>query len=181
MNIYIFDEITKEYLYTEEADLDPVATARLGQPVPLIPANGTLEPIPSKLKANCVWVFEKGKWVQTPDFRGTQVVSEDYSSVETVDYLGAIKEGFAPITQEQLDIVQKDPLQYTWTKKGLKANANYTKDVKAKEKELRRNEILDELEDLDIKSIRAIRANDQEYLAKYEEQAKALRKELNSL
>jgi hypothetical protein len=181
MNIYIFDEETKEYLYTEEADLDPVATERLGQPVPLVPANGTTEALPAKLKANHTWVFEKGSWVQTPDFRGTLVVSEDFVSVETVDYLGAIKDGFAPITEEQLEILRKDPLQYTWTKKGLKTNTNYDKDVDTKKKELRKQEILDELDDLDMKSIRALRTNDQEYLAKYEEQAEVLRKELNSL
>lgn len=181
MKIYIFDEETKEYLYSEEADLDPAATERLGQPVPLVPANGTLVDVPSKAKANHTWVFKKGNWVQVPDYRGTLVISADDYVVETVDYLGAIKENYAPVTQEQLDILEKDPLYYTWTKKGLKLNTNYEKDLAAKSKELRKDEILDELEQLDLKSIRAIRANDTEYLKRYEEQAEALRQELKKL
>ena len=49
------------------------------------------------------------------------------------------------------------------------------------QKEKRRQEILSELDKLDLKSIRAIRANDQEYLAKYEAQAEELRKQLKEL
>ena len=41
--------------------------------------------------------------------------------------------------------------------------------------------VINELDALDLKSIRAIRANDQEYLAKYEAQAEELRKQLKEL
>lgn len=48
-------------------------------------------------------------------------------------------------------------------------------------KEQRKKEILNFLDELDLKSIRAIRANDTEYIEKYEEEAKALREELKKL
>lgn len=48
-------------------------------------------------------------------------------------------------------------------------------------KEQRKKEILNLLDELDLKSIRAIRANDTEYIEKYEEEAKALREELKTL
>ena len=48
-------------------------------------------------------------------------------------------------------------------------------------KEQRKQEILNLLDELDLKSIRAIRANDTEYIEKYEEEAKALREELKKL
>ena len=49
------------------------------------------------------------------------------------------------------------------------------------EKEKRIAEIKKELDTLDLKSIRAIRANDTEYINKYEQEAQALREELNNL
>lgn len=59
---------------------------------------------------------------------------------------------------------------------------HYTQEeIDQKKKEKRRQEILNELDKLDLKSIRAIRANDQEYLVKYEAQAEELRKQLKEL
>lgn len=54
-------------------------------------------------------------------------------------------------------------------------------EIEIKEKEKRRQEILIELDKLDLKSIRAIRANDEEYIAQYEAQAQELRKQLQEL
>lgn len=48
-------------------------------------------------------------------------------------------------------------------------------------KEKRTAEILARLDELDLKSIRAIRANDTEYIQAYETEAIALREELRSL
>lgn len=50
-----------------------------------------------------------------------------------------------------------------------------------KEKAAKRQEILKQLDSLDIKSIRAIRAGETEYIALYEEEAKKLRKQLQEL
>jgi hypothetical protein len=45
----------------------------------------------------------------------------------------------------------------------------------------RREEILQELNEIDRKSIRALRANEADYIAMYEQQAQALREELQQL
>lgn len=60
-------------------------------------------------------------------------------------------------------------------------NPNYEEIKRQEEKEAKRQEILKQLDSLDLKSIRAIRANDQEYIAKYEAEAEELRKELTEL
>ena len=60
-------------------------------------------------------------------------------------------------------------------------NPNYEERKRQEEKEAKRQEILKQLDLLDLKSIRAIRANDQEYIAKYEAEAEELRKELMEL
>lgn len=54
-------------------------------------------------------------------------------------------------------------------------------EIEVKNKERKRQEILGELDKLDLKSIRAIRANDEEYIAQYEAQAQELRKQLQEL
>ena len=53
--------------------------------------------------------------------------------------------------------------------------------VKRQYAEARSAEILKELDELDLKSIRAIRDNDEEYIAQYAAQAEALREELREL
>ena len=57
----------------------------------------------------------------------------------------------------------------------------YEERKRQEEKAAKRQKILQKLDDLDLKSIRAIRANDQEYIAKYEVEAKELRKQLQEL
>ena len=48
-------------------------------------------------------------------------------------------------------------------------------------KERRTKEILERLDEIDLKSIRAIRANDTEYITRYETEAEDLREELRGL
>lgn len=180
MKAYLYDADTKEFLYEEELDADPVATKRTGEWTPLIPANSTLIAPPKKVKANHIPIFENNKWVQVLDYRGRYVISEDFD-ISFVDYLGELEDGYVLATEEEIEMIQKDPYYYIWSSKGLKINPNYSKDVKNKEKETRKKEILKELEAIDMKSIRAIRTGDTAYLTKYEEEAQKLRDELKSL
>ena len=57
----------------------------------------------------------------------------------------------------------------------------YKQEEAQKERDTKKAQILKELEDLDKKSIRAIRANDLEYISKYEEEAEKLRKQLTEI
>lgn len=63
----------------------------------------------------------------------------------------------------------------------LVLNPDWEEEQRQKEIEKRKQEILNSLNELDLKSIRAIRANDIEYINKYEEEAEALREELRNL
>jgi predicted nucleotidyltransferase len=64
--------------------------------------------------------------------------------------------------------------KYTAVEGKLVLNSNWFNNI-------RLNEILERLNAIDQKSIRAIRANDTEYIQIYEEEAESLREELRSL
>ena len=67
---------------------------------------------------------------------------------------------------------------YVWDGEAVVLNPNWEQEEYKKN---RIAEILAELETIDNKSIRAIRANDTDYIAMYETQAEELREELRSL
>ncbi|OLA94794.1 MAG: hypothetical protein BHW64_01935 [Candidatus Melainabacteria bacterium LEY3_CP_29_8] len=62
MNIYYYDNKTKEYLYKSIADADPMATKLNGKFIPLIPAYSTLL-APPVTTTNQVACFIDGNWV----------------------------------------------------------------------------------------------------------------------
>lgn len=70
-------------------------------------------------------------------------------------------------------------VQYTRIR--LEAWGPTAEEIVEAEKEAKKQEILKQLDSLDLKSIRAIRANDVEYIAQYEAQAQELRKQLQEL
>ena len=68
--------------------------------------------------------------------------------------------------------------RYIWDGEEVVFNSDW------EEEEYKKNrikEILSRLDEIDLKSIRALRANDTVYLEMYEEEAEALRKELRGL
>lgn len=71
--------------------------------------------------------------------------------------------------------------EIVFTETGLEAWGPIAEEIAETKKEAKRQEILKQLDSLDLKSIRAIRAGDQEYIAKYEVEAKELRKQLQEL
>ena len=86
------------------------------------------------------------------------------------------------------DIVETDKALYAlepWEKvendQVIEDREGYNERQQQEAKEARKQEILRKLDELDLKSIRAIRANDQEYIDKYEAQAEELRKQLKEL
>ena len=178
--VYLYDAETKEYLGSQEADLDPVATQREGKPVILLPANATLIAPPKKQVEYHTYVFKNNKWVSTPDYRGETVINQDFNTT-IVNNLGELEEGFVPVTEEQNEVLQQDSLKLKWTEKGLVPNPDYEKDKADREKENQKREIQSQLNAIDTKSIRALRAWETEYLAKYEKEAQTLRDKLQNL
>ena len=70
---------------------------------------------------------------------------------------------------------------YIWDGTKVVLDPNYEEKQRQKEQEQRKQEILKLLDELDLKSIRAIRSGDEEYIEKYEQEAQALREELREL
>ena len=89
MKIYNYDEETKEYISTEEAQESP-----LEEGVYLFPPHTTT--IKPNLVDGYVSIFDeaKQKWNNVIDNRGTTVYNILGGSPSIVDYLGEIKEGF---------------------------------------------------------------------------------------
>lgn len=110
MKIYYYDEITKEYLYESEADLDPLESQLRGIEVYMIPAYSTQ--IPPVLKAGKCSVFESDNWVLKPDNRGKEVINLETLQFETVDYIGNIKEGYQVISEEMKEDFLANPECY---------------------------------------------------------------------
>ena len=64
MLVYYYDEETKEFLYSEEAPLDPLETELKGENVYLLPANATFDE-PLEPKEGYKVVFD-GSWKYEP-------------------------------------------------------------------------------------------------------------------
>lgn len=71
--------------------------------------------------------------------------------------------------------------KYIYSNGEILENPEYENDLLEKECLKQVNEIKQKLRELDLKSIRAIRANESDYLAKYETQAVELRAQLAQL
>lgn len=93
--------------------------------------------------------------------------------------IGCKDEYYIEIGMELRDVDQSD-IDYQWYLSELCPH----KSEEEKEKELhdrKVEEIKRQLNEVDLKSIRAIRANEQEYIEKYEAEAKELREKLKEL
>lgn len=92
MLVYNYDRITKEYTYSQEAELDREESCIRGEEVYLIPAYATLQH-PLSNKQGFAVIFNES-WEYTPDHRGQKVINPDTEEVFEVNYLGELKDGF---------------------------------------------------------------------------------------
>ena len=132
MIIYNYDEITKEYIDSCNADLDPEETKRQGKNVYLIPANATTQK-PPKAKKNEVAIYNNG-WEIVADYRGLYMVNSDMQPSEVTE-LGALPEGYAVATEEQAQKILEDDLFYIVQDGQLIENPNYEEQKAARERE----------------------------------------------
>ena len=75
--IYLFDEINKNFIRSEQAYLDPEETRIQGREIYLLPANATFDAPPVDVPAGQVAVFKNGAWVIVPDNRGKKILKHD--------------------------------------------------------------------------------------------------------
>lgn len=114
MNVYRYDELTKEYIGYEEALLDPLETDLKGENVYLLPANATfIEPPEAQESFARVWNGEA--WQEVEDHRGTEYwLPEDKfgAPAREMKELGALPEGATTTAPEKtLDELKADKLE----------------------------------------------------------------------
>lgn len=105
MKAYIYDESTKEFLFSDDVDMSP-----LEKDVILIPPNATLEPI-NEAKENYSQIFNGINWEYIEDYRG-KTVWKSYNESLFIEELGAIPEGYSlerpePSEQEQKERIAR--------------------------------------------------------------------------
>ena len=110
MLVYNYHNDTKEYLYAEEAYINPLATIESGTTKYFIPENATtIEP--PKTTNGYVAVFTNDAWEIQKDYRGMHQM-EPTGYISTVDYIGDIKDGFVLLTEEQYQKLLEEPEYY---------------------------------------------------------------------
>lgn len=110
MLIYNYDEYTKEYLYSEEAYLDPLATKLNGVDTYFMPENAT-KLMPIEAPTGYVTVFENDCWSIKKDYRGRHQI-EPTGFISVIDYIGDVHDGFVLLTEEQYQKLLEDPTYY---------------------------------------------------------------------
>ena len=92
MLIYNYDRNTKEYTYSQEAELDREESRIRGYEVYLIPAYATLQE-PLSGKQGFAVIFDEN-WKYIVDHRGQKVINPETEEIVEVNYLGELKDGF---------------------------------------------------------------------------------------
>ena len=114
MNVYKYDEKTKEYIGTEEALLDPLETEQQEKEVYLLPANATFT-APTEPQEGYVNVWSVTAWEQVEDNRGVEYwLPEDKfgAPAREMKELGALPEGATTTAPEKtLDELKADKLE----------------------------------------------------------------------
>lgn len=131
MKIYNYDKNTGEFLSEGYAQKNPKKEGEY-----LFPAYSTSIELPS-LKTNETAIFNGEYWEIVPDYRGLDIVNLQTKEISKVNSLGEIEKGFLLYSE------------YVKTE-------DYTNDLHILELEERKNAILNEIDEIDYKRIRAI-------------------------
>lgn len=114
MNVYKYDEKTKEYIGTEKALLDPLETEQQGENIYLLPANATFT-APTEPQDGYVNVWNGTAWEQVEDNRGVEywLPEDKYGApAREMKELGALPEGATTTAPEKtLDELKADKLE----------------------------------------------------------------------
>lgn len=114
MNVYKYNEQTKEYIRTEEAMLDPLETKKQQKNIYLLPANATFTAPPAE-KEGFARVWGGENWQEVEDHRGTEywLPGEGYGTpAHEMKDLGPLPEGATTSAPEKtLDELKADKLE----------------------------------------------------------------------
>lgn len=113
MNVYKYNEKTKEYIGTEQAQLNPLETKKQQKNIYLLPANATFTAPPAE-KEGFARVWNGDAWQEVEDHRGTEywLPGEGYGTpAHEMKELGALPEGATTTAPEKtLDELKADKL-----------------------------------------------------------------------
>lgn len=91
VDIYLYHPITKEYLYQDVSERNP-----LDPETPIIPACATTIKAPNKKKGYAI-VWVGNKWEYKEDHRGETWFNAETNKLETIDFIGTLdKKYYAP-------------------------------------------------------------------------------------
>ena len=137
MNIYNYDEKTKEYLSTIIAEADPEETKLKGKFVPLVPANATLIEVP-EYKTNEIPVFENNNWVIKSDYRKNYYKVDVNLNVLEIKDIGE-QEGFYIVDKTTGDLIKENPNKYKISDNKVVAKSD--EEYQAEQEEIEKNRI----------------------------------------
>lgn len=113
MNVYKYNEDTKEYIRTEQAQLDPLESKKQSKSIYLLPANATFTAPPAE-KEGFAHVWNGENWQEVEDHRGTEywLPGEGYGTpAHEMKELGPLPEGATTTAPEKtLDELKTDKL-----------------------------------------------------------------------
>ena len=136
MNLYNYDENTKEYLYTSVAEADPEETKIQGKFIPLIPANCTEIQIPTYNSDNQIPVFENDNWVIKPDYRKNYYKVNNNLNVEDIITIGE-QEGYYIVDKATGEDIKQNSDWYKISSNNIvkKSSSEYEAEQAQKERE----------------------------------------------
>ncbi|MCD8024159.1 MAG: hypothetical protein LUE64_01345 [Candidatus Gastranaerophilales bacterium] len=156
----------------------------------LLPAKATFIE-PPQTGTNEIAIWNGQNWDIESDFRGQTQVNIETKEISTIEYVGAIKDGFQKISEDMAEDIKTNPEKYKNIGGNFSDISNtdeYRQFLKEKETEARKTKIEQELSELDIKRIRAICESSikdeftgETWLDFYNKQVANLREELNKL
>lgn len=96
MKVYNYDKYTKEYISSEVAFKDIVASKREGKDIFLIPAfSTTVEPPSLSEDENKVLVWNGEQWVKKDDYRGRVIYNVETGEQKVVESIGPLPLGYS--------------------------------------------------------------------------------------
>lgn len=114
MNVYKYNGDTKEYIRTEQAQLDPLESKKQSKNIYLLPANATFTAPPAE-KEGFARVWNGEAWQEVEDHRGTEywLPGEGYGTpAHEMKELGPLPEGATTTAPEKtLDELKADKLE----------------------------------------------------------------------
>jgi hypothetical protein len=145
MKYYSYNEITKEYNGTINANINPLETQKQGHTVYLQPAL-TTDIKPSDTKENEVAVFENENWVIKEDHRGKEIYNTGTAEQETINEIGQI-----PVDFTELPPPNAHPL---WNETDREWGIDLTKQQEENDKKIIEEKIQAKIRELAIENLK---------------------------